>query len=204
MAKVTGFLEHQRVGTIYRPVAERVKDYKLAQGDYSVDALQTQASRCMDCGIPFCNSNSGCPLHNIIPDWNELVYRGKWEDALLRLHSTNNFPEFTGLLCPAPCEAACVLGINQDPVTIKSVEWEIIRRGLEEGWVKPSTAARRSGRSVAVVGSGPAGMAASQQLARAGHSVTLLTLVKPPVLARTKAQTPSLTPCPRLPSLPNL
>jgi glutamate synthase (NADPH/NADH) small chain len=125
----------------------------------------------MDCGIPFCNN--GCPLGNLIPDWNDLVYRDKWEDALSRLHSTNNFPEFTGLVCPAPCEAACVLGINDDPVTIKQIEWEISRRGWEEGWIKPVLPARRTGRSVAVVGSGPAGLAASQQLNRAGHTVTV-------------------------------
>jgi glutamate synthase (NADPH/NADH) small chain len=171
MAKPTGFLEHGRKGTPYRQVEERVQDYKLAQNDMPVADLQVQAARCMDCGIPFCNN--GCPLGNIIPDWNDLAYRDKWEDALARLHSTNNFPEFTGLVCPAPCEAACVLGINQDPVTIKAVEWEIIRRGYDEGWIKARPPARRSGRSVAVVGSGPAGMAAAQQLSRAGHTVTL-------------------------------
>jgi glutamate synthase (NADPH/NADH) small chain len=171
MAKATGFLEYGRKGTPYRSVEERVKDYKLAQNDMPVEELKLQAARCMDCGIPFCNN--GCPLGNIIPDWNDLAYRDKWEDALARLHSTNNFPEFTGLVCPAPCEAACVLGINQDPVTIKAVEWEIIRRGWEEGWIKPQAPARRTGRSVAVVGSGPAGMAAAQQLSRAGHTVTL-------------------------------
>ena len=171
MAKVTGFLEYGRKGTPYRPVDERVRDDQLVQADMPVEELKIQAARCMDCGIPFCNS--GCPLGNIIPDWNDLAYRDKWEDALARLHSTNNFPEFTGLVCPAPCETACVLGINQDPVTIKAVEWEIIRRGWEEGWIKPQRPQRRSGRSVAVVGSGPAGMAAAQQLSRAGHSVTL-------------------------------
>ena len=171
MAKLTGFLEYERQGTAYRPVDERLMDYRLAQTDTPVEELQVQAARCMDCGIPFCNQ--GCPLGNIIPDWNDLVYRDKWEDALQRLHSTNNFPEMTGLVCPAPCEAACVLGINQDAVTIKAVEWEIIRRGYEEGWVKPQLPARRTGRSVAVVGSGPAGMAGAQQLTRAGHTVTL-------------------------------
>jgi len=171
VAKPTGFLEFRRKGTPYRPVAERVGDYRLAQLDVPVPELKNQAARCMDCGIPFCNQ--GCPLGNIIPDWNDLAYRDKWEDALQRLHSTNNFPEMTGLVCPAPCEAACVLGINQDPVTIKAVEWEIIRRGYEEGWVRPQPPERRSGRSVAVVGSGPAGMAAAQQLSRAGHTVTL-------------------------------
>ena len=171
MAKVTGFLEYERTGTPYRPVEERLADYRLAQTDMLVEELQTQAARCMDCGIPFCNQ--GCPLGNIIPDWNDLAYRDKWEDALQRLHSTNNFPEMTGLVCPAPCEAACVLGINRDPVTIKAIEWEIVRRGYDEGWVKPQLPERRTGRSVAVVGSGPAGMASAQQLSRAGHSVTL-------------------------------
>ena len=171
MAKATGFLDYERQGTAYRPVDERIQDYRLAQRDLDVDALQRQAARCMDCGIPFCNQ--GCPLGNIIPDWNDLVYRDKWQEALDRLHSTNNFPEMTGLVCPAPCEAACVLGINQDPVSIKAVEWEIVRRGYDEGWVKPQLPQRRTGRSVAVVGSGPAGLAAAQQLARAGHSVTL-------------------------------
>jgi glutamate synthase (NADPH/NADH) small chain len=171
MAKVTGFLEYKRKGTPYRPVQERVRDYKLAQSELPVEELKQQAARCMDCGIPFCNN--GCPLGNIIPDWNDLAYRDKWEDALSRLHSTNNFPEFTGLVCPAPCEAACVLGINQDAVTIKAVEWEIIRRGFEESWVRPQPPERRTGRSVAVVGSGPAGLAAAQQLSRAGHTVTL-------------------------------
>ena len=171
MAKVTGFLEYEREGTAYRPVDERVRDYRLAQSDTPVEALQLQAARCMDCGIPFCNQ--GCPLGNIIPDWNDLAYRDKWEDALQRLHSTNNFPEMTGLVCPAPCETACVLGINQDAVTIKAVEWEIVRRGYQEGWVRPVLPQRRTGRSVAVVGSGPAGMAGAQQLTRAGHSVTL-------------------------------
>jgi glutamate synthase (NADPH/NADH) small chain len=173
MAKVTGFLEHGREGTLYRRVDDRLEDYRHAQADHPVETLQRQASRCMDCGIPFCNSDTGCPLGNIIPDWNDLVYRGKWEDALQRLHSTNNFPEFTGLVCPAPCESACVLGINQDPVTIKAVEWEIIRRGFEEGWIQPQPPQRRSGRAVAIVGSGPAGLAAAQQLNRAGHTVTL-------------------------------
>jgi glutamate synthase (NADPH/NADH) small chain len=171
MAKVTGFIEYGRENTPHRPPAERVRDWHEVQLDPSPEAVKKQAARCMDCGIPFCNN--GCPLGNIIPDWNDLVYRDKWQDALSRLHSTNNFPEFTGLVCPAPCEAACVLGINQDPVTIKQVEWEIIRRGWEEGFVVPLRPERRSGRSVAVVGSGPAGLAAAQQLSRAGHSVTV-------------------------------
>jgi glutamate synthase (NADPH) small chain len=171
MGKATGFLEYAREDTPYRPVRERLRDWHEVQQDPPVEDVQRQAARCMDCGIPFCNN--GCPLGNIIPDWNDLAFRDKWADALARLHSTNNFPEFTGLVCPAPCEAACVLGINQDPVAIKQIEWEIVRRGWEEGWVQPVRPARRSGRSVAVVGSGPAGLAAAQQLSRAGHTVTL-------------------------------
>lgn len=171
MGKVTGFLEFGREDTPHRPVEERLGDWNEVQADPPVEAVQEQASRCMDCGVPFCNN--GCPLGNIIPDWNDLAYRDKWQDALVRLHSTNNFPEFTGLVCPAPCEAACVLGINQDPVTIKQIEWEIIRRGWDEGWVRPQGPKRRTGRSVAVVGSGPSGLAAAQQLNRAGHTVTV-------------------------------
>ena len=171
MAKATGFLEYGRVETPMRPVEERVRDWHEVQLDPSPDEVRAQAARCMDCGIPFCNS--GCPLGNIIPDWNDFAYRDRWRDALSRLHSTNNFPEFTGLVCPAPCEAACVLGINQDPVAIKQVEWEIIRKGWAEGWVVPVRPERRTGRSVAVVGSGPAGLAAAQQLTRAGHTVTI-------------------------------
>ena len=171
MGKVTGFLEYERAETPYRPVEERLRDWQEVQADPPLAQVQTQAARCMDCGVPFCNQ--GCPLGNIIPDWNDLLYRDKLHDALVRLHSTNNFPEFTGLVCPAPCEAACVLGINDDPVAIKQIEWEIIRQGWEQGWVRPVKPKRRSGRSVAVVGSGPAGMAAAQQLTRAGHTVTL-------------------------------
>jgi glutamate synthase (NADPH/NADH) small chain len=171
MGTVTGFLEYGRENTPHRPVETRLDDWNEVQADPPVEAVKQQAARCMDCGVPFCNN--GCPLGNIIPDWNDLAYRDKWRDALVRLHSTNNFPEFTGLVCPAPCEAACVLGINQDPVSIKQIEWEIIRRGWDEGWVKPVVPKRRSGRSVAVVGSGPAGLAAAQQLNRAGHTVTV-------------------------------
>src|SRR5512134_2875523 len=171
MGKVTGFLDYGREDTPHRPVAERIRDWHEVQLDPSPEAVRKQAARCMDCGIPFCNN--GCPLGNIIPDFNDLVFRDKWEDALVRLHSTNNFPEFTGMVCPAPCEQACVLGINASPVAIKQVEWEIVRRGFEEGWVRPVKPERRTGRSVAVVGSGPAGMAAAQQLNRAGHTVTL-------------------------------
>jgi glutamate synthase (NADPH/NADH) small chain len=177
MAKPTGFLEFKRQGVRYRPVEERIKDFKQVMLETPVDELVTQAARCMDCGVPFCsNPNSGrggCPLGNIIPDWNDLVYRGKWEDAISRLHSTNNFPEFTGSICPAPCEAGCVLGINDDPVTIKNIELKIVSHAWENGLVKPIVPRKRTGRSVAVVGSGPAGLAAAQQLARAGHSVTV-------------------------------
>ncbi|HVH05992.1 MAG TPA: glutamate synthase subunit beta [Myxococcota bacterium] len=171
MADARGFLKYPRAGTPYRPVAERLEDWKIVQQDFPVEKSREQAARCMDCGIPFCNN--GCPLGNVIPDWNDLVFRDKWEDALVRLHSTNNFPEFTGMVCPAPCEQACVLGINAQPVAIKQIEWEIVRRGFEEGWVRPVKPERRTGRSVAVVGSGPAGLSAAQQLTRAGHTVTL-------------------------------
>jgi glutamate synthase (NADPH/NADH) small chain len=164
-------MEHGRVGVEYRAEEERLGDYREVQLDFSPEKARQQASRCMDCGIPFCNN--GCPLGNVIPDWNDLVYHGKWEDALSALHSTNNFPEFTGMVCPAPCEAACVLGINDDAVTIKQVEWEISRNGWENGAIKPVMPKKRSGRSVAVIGSGPAGLAAAQQLNRAGHSVTV-------------------------------
>jgi len=171
MAKVTGFLEYGREETPHRPVEERIRDWSEVQADPPIERVRMQAARCMDCGVPFCNN--GCPLGNIIPDWNDFVYHEKMQDALARLHSTNNFPEFTGLVCPAPCESACVLGINDDPVAIKQVEWEIIRNGWEQGWVKPIRPERRTGRAVAVVGSGPAGLAAAQQLNRAGHTVTV-------------------------------
>jgi glutamate synthase (NADPH/NADH) small chain len=171
MGDVRGFLKFKREPTHYRRVDERLHDWKCVQEDFPRERTKEQAARCMDCGIPFCNQ--GCPLGNIIPDFNDLVFRDKWEDALVRLHSTNNFPEFTGMVCPAPCEQACVLGINQDPVTIKQVEWEIVQRGWAEGWVRPMRPERRSGRSVAVVGSGPAGLSAAQQLTRAGHTVTV-------------------------------
>src|SRR5262245_6663479 len=171
MGDVRGFLKFNRESTHYRPVSERLDDWKCVQDDFPREKTEEQAARCMDCGIPFCNQ--GCPLGNIIPDFNDLVFRDKWEDALVRLHSTNNFPEFTGMVCPAPCEQACVLAINQDPVTIKQIEWEIVQRGWAEGWVRPMRPERRTGRSVAVVGSGPAGLSAAQQLTRAGHTVTV-------------------------------
>ena len=171
MGKVTGFLEFKRDKQPYRPIEERLRDWKQVMLPWPTDKLQKQGARCMDCGIPFCHQ--GCPLGNLIPDWNDLVYRDKWQDAIDRLHATNNFPEFTGTLCPAPCEGSCVLGINDDPVTIKALELAIIDRALEEGWIQPEPPAVRSGKKVAVVGSGPAGLAAAQQLNRAGHWVTV-------------------------------
>ncbi len=170
MGKVTGFLEHVRETPAKRDIAVRVLDYLEVYTDPSEDEIRTQGARCMDCGVPFCND--ACPLGNIIPDWNDLVYRGKWRDALVRLHRTNNFPEFTGRICPAPCESACVLGINDLPVTIEFIEKTIVERGFAEGWIVPEPPRRRTGKRVAVVGSGPAGLAASQQLNRAGHHVT--------------------------------
>ena len=171
MGKPTGFLEFPRETPARRPVPVRLRDWKEVYEPFQADRLQAQAARCMDCGIPFCND--GCPLGNLIPDWNDLVYKDHWRAAIDRLHATNNFPEFTGRLCPAPCEAACVLGINSDPVTIKQVEVSIIDRAWDEGWVTPVPPARVTGKRVAVVGSGPAGLAAAQQLTRAGHSVTV-------------------------------
>jgi glutamate synthase (NADPH) small chain len=171
MGDVKGFLKHDRALPARRPVPVRLHDWREVYEPFDEAALTGQASRCMDCGIPFCNN--GCPLGNIIPDWNDLVYRDRWRDAIERLHATNNFPEFTGRLCPAPCEGACVLGINQDPVTIKQVEVTIIDKAWELGWVQPELAANTTGKSIAVVGSGPAGLAAAQQLTRAGHAVVV-------------------------------
>jgi len=171
MGKLTGFLEYEREAPGYRPVEERIRDYFEIDLGLPEERLRKQGARCMDCGVPFCHT--GCPLGNVIPDWNDLVYRRRWREALQALHSTNNFPEFTGRVCPAPCESACVLGLTADPVTIKSIEKAIIDRGFEEGWIKPEPPATRTGKSVAVVGSGPAGLAAAQQLNRAGHLVTL-------------------------------
>jgi glutamate synthase (NADPH/NADH) small chain len=171
MGKETGFLELDRKDRGYRPVAERVKHYKEFAVPLAEGALKAQASRCMNCGIPYCHN--GCPVSNIIPDWNHLVYEGDWQNALEVLHSTNNFPEFTGRICPAPCEESCTLNIQDQPVTIKSIECAIVDKGWENGWITPQVAAKRTGKSVAVVGSGPAGLAAAQQLARVGHSVTL-------------------------------
>ena len=172
MGETTGFMQWVRVTPKRRPVDERLQDWKECYLPFPEDALQQQAGRCMDCGIPFCNN--GCPLGNLIPDWNDLVYRDHWRDAIDRLHATNNFPEFTGRLCPAPCESACVVGINGDPVSIKQVEVTIIDRAWDEGWVQPQVPSVRTGKRVAVIGSGPAGLAAAQQLTRAGHDVVVL------------------------------
>lgn len=171
MGKITGFKEFERIEEGYLPVAQRIKDYKEFVITIDDAAAKVQSARCMDCGTPFCNN--GCPVNNIIPDFNDLVYRGDWEDAADVLHSTNNFPEFTGRICPAPCEAACTLNVNDEAVGIKSIEHAIIDRAWSEGWVKPRVAQTKSGKRVAVVGSGPAGLAAAQQLARAGHAVTV-------------------------------
>ena len=171
MGSLKGFVEIGRVGFERRPVEERIHDWNEVYKEFSEDKLKAQASRCMDCGVPFCHQ--GCPLGNIIPDWNDLVYRGQWQEALLRLLATNNFPEFTGRLCPAPCEGSCVLGINADPVTIKNIEVTIIDRAFKEGIIRPRRPARRTGKAVAIVGSGPAGLAAAAQLNQAGHWVTV-------------------------------
>ena len=171
MGDARGFLKHDRQLPDRRSVPVRLRDWKEVYEPFGEDSLRAQASRCMDCGIPFCND--GCPLGNLIPDWNDLIYRGHWRDAIERLHATNNFPEFTGRLCPAPCEGSCVLGINEPPVTIKQIEVSIVDRAWEEGWIVPLVPAENTGRRVAVVGSGPAGLAAAQQLTRAGHSVVV-------------------------------
>ena len=171
MTDIRGFLKHGRETPSRRPIPVRLLDWHEVYEEFDQDSLRNQASRCMDCGIPFCNN--GCPLGNIIPDWNDLVYRDRWRDAIDRLHATNNFPEFTGRLCPAPCEGACVLGINQDPVAIKQIEVTIIDHAFEMGWVEPVLPTVLSDKSVAVVGSGPAGLAAAQQLTRAGHTVVV-------------------------------
>jgi glutamate synthase (NADPH/NADH) small chain len=171
MGKPTGFLDYQRLEQPYRPIAERVRDWQQVMHPWPTDVLQKQGARCMDCAVPFCHQ--GCPLGNIIPDWNDLVYRNRWREAIDRLHATNNFPEFTGTLCPAPCEGSCVLGINDDAVTIRAIELAIIDHAFAQGWIKPEPPVFRTGKKVAVVGSGPAGLAAAQQLNRAGHWVTV-------------------------------
>jgi len=181
MGKPTGFIEYLRELPVDRAPLQRLGDWKEFHPHLEEKRLRQQGARCMDCGVPFCHTGklisgmaSGCPIHNVIPEWNDLVYRGLWREALERLHMTNNFPEFTGRVCPAPCEGSCVLGINDPPVTIKNIEAEIIDRGWEEGWVLPETPKSRTGKRVAVIGSGPAGLAAAEQLNRAGHLVTVL------------------------------
>ena len=171
MGKVTGFIEFEREVATRRPVEERVKDWFEIYQPFSYEKVRTQGARCMDCGVPFCHT--GCPLNNIIPDWNDLAFKDRWKDAIRVLHSTNNFPEFTGRVCPAPCESACVLGINEPPVAIKLIERSIIDYAFEQGWIKPEPPDVRTGKRVAIVGSGPAGMAAAQQLNRAGHTVVV-------------------------------
>ena len=171
MGKITGFIEVERTDRVYQPVEARVKNWREFTVPLPKDTLKAQASRCMDCGIPYCHN--GCPVNNQIPDWNDLVYRDSWRQAAINLHSTNNFPEFTGRICPAPCEASCTLNIDDNPVTIKSIECAIIDRAFEEGWVVPEPADQATGKKVAVIGAGPAGLAAAQQLTRAGHQVTV-------------------------------
>jgi glutamate synthase (NADPH/NADH) small chain len=171
MGKATGFLEYKRQTPERRPVEERSQDFFSVYLPFPEEQLQIQGARCMDCGVPFCNW--GCPLNNNIPDWNDLVYHGRWQEAARALHATNNFPEFTGLVCPAPCETACVLGINEQPVTIKAIEQSIVERAFHEGWIQPTMPDYRTGKRIAVIGSGPAGLAAAQQLNRAGHKVVV-------------------------------
>ena len=171
MGKTTGFMDYSRELAPRRPVLERVNDWFEIYQDFPEDQLRQQGARCMDCGVPFCQT--GCPVNNLIPDWNDLVYRGRWKDAVRQLHATNNFPEFTGRICPAPCETSCVLGITAPPVTIKQNEKNIVERGFLEGWIRPEPPKIRTGKKAAVVGSGPAGLAAAQQLCRAGHAVTV-------------------------------
>ena len=180
MAKATGFMEYQRELPPDRPPQERIKDWQEFHLHLPDNKLERQGARCMDCGIPFCHTGtllngmaSGCPINNLIPEWNDLVYKGLWRNALERLHKTNNFPEFTGRVCPAPCEGSCTLGINEPPVTIKTIEQAIIDRGFEEGWIVPTPPSVRTGKKVAVVGSGPAGLACADQLNQAGHLVTV-------------------------------
>jgi glutamate synthase (NADPH) small chain len=171
MGKTTGFIEYQREVATRRPVAERVNDWFEVYQEFPNDRVRIQGARCMDCGVPFCHT--GCPVNNIIPDWNDLVYKDRWKEAIRVLHSTNNFPEFTGRICPAPCEAACVLGINEPPVAIKQIEKSIVEHAFTNGWIRPEPSPVKTGKRVAVIGSGPAGLAAAQQLARAGHSVVV-------------------------------
>ena len=172
MGKATGFLELDRQVESYREVDIRINDYdEIFSGTHNLDQLQEQGSRCMDCGVPFCQSSTGCPIDNLIPEWNDLVYNNEWQEALERLEKTNNFPEFTGRVCPAPCEGSCVLGLNNPAVTIKNIELAIVDKGFEEGWIKPKFIESRTDKKVAVVGSGPAGLAAADELNQMGHSV---------------------------------
>ena len=173
MGKPTGFKEFDREVRPYRNASIRLLDFKELYTEHEEPLLANQGARCMDCGVPFCQSESGCPVHNLIPEWNDLVYQGRWREALDRLHKTNNFPEFTGRVCPAPCEGSCVLGITTPPVTIKNIECAIIDKGFENGWVKPHSPAPKTGKSIAIVGSGPCGLAAADQLNKAGHKVTV-------------------------------
>ncbi len=173
MGKATGFKEYKRKNFGKRPIEERLSDYKDVYIPLGYDEMQVQSSRCMDCGVPFCSSETGCPLGNTIPEFNDLVYQGQWKKALEILHQTNNFPEFTGTVCPAPCETACVLGINEDPITIKHIELSVINRAYQEGWINPHPPIMRTGKKIAVIGSGPAGLAAADQLNKAGHTVTV-------------------------------
>ena len=173
MGKDTGFMEFERKAAPYRDVNSRLLDFQEIYTEHDTRRLTSQGARCMDCGVPFCQSDEGCPIHNLIPEWNDLVYRNQWRDALDRLHKTNNFPEFTGRVCPAPCEGACVLEITDPPVTIKNIEMAIVDRGWEEGWITPAPPPQRTGKRIAIIGSGPAGLAAADQLNQAGHQVTV-------------------------------
>ena len=174
MGKLTGFKEFNRKTEDYREVSLRVKDYgEIFTGTHDVEHLKTQGARCMDCGVPFCQSGNGCPIGNLIPEWNHLVYSNQWQTALNRLHKTNNFPEFTGRVCPAPCEGSCVLGVTSPAVTIKNIENAIVDKGFSEGWISAKTPEKRTGKKVAVIGSGPAGLAAAAQLNKVGHDVTV-------------------------------
>jgi glutamate synthase (NADPH) small chain len=166
MGKPTGFMEYERLSLKKEPVESRIKHFKEYEFSFTHSDAIIQSARCMDCGIPFCHGDTGCPVENLIPEWNDLIYKGHWEEALESLHSTNNFPEFTGRLCPAPCESACVLGINRDPVSIKSIERTIIDYGFDSGWVIPNSPSESTGKKIAIVGSGPAGLAAAQQSVR--------------------------------------
>ena len=172
MGEIKGFMKYNRQSTGYRPVEERIHDFKELDLPLTPEQIQQQAARCMDCGIPFCHG-AGCPLHNYIPDFNDLIYQGNWREACELLHSTNNFPEITGRICPAPCETACTLAISDQPVFIRHIEYQIVERGFAEGWIKPMPAAKKTGKRVGIIGSGPAGLAAAQQLARAGHDVVV-------------------------------